>query len=223
MITQLIPKAIKRRLLEKFRSDERAVREAETAKFPRTYLQEKHMRNCQLVLNRSKLLERLGKQNVVAELGVNRGEFSEEILAVTQPSLLHLVDIWESARYDKSLFTEVSLKFKKQIEDDRVRIHKKPSIEAAVDFPDDYFDVIYIDTDHSYQTTRGELLAYAPKLKSGGVIAGHDYKMGNWKKSYRYGVIEAVHEFCNMHNWELCYLTCEPLESQSFAIRRIQN
>lgn len=95
------------------------------------------------------------------------------------------------------------------------------STEAAQDFEDGYFDWIYIDTDHSYETTRDELELYAPKMKPGGIIAGHDYKIGNWISMYRYGVIEAVHEFCVKHNWELIYLTVEPSESQSFANRKI--
>lgn len=82
-------------------------------------------------------------------------------------------------------------------------------------------DWIYIDTDHSYETTRDELRLYASKVKDGGIIAGHDYVKGNWITTYRYGVIEAVHEFCVGNDWELIYLTAEPLESQSFAIRKV--
>jgi hypothetical protein len=101
-------------------------------------------------------------------------------------------------------------------------MHRKLSTDAAGDFQDDYFDWIYIDTDHSHKTTLEELLKYASKVKKDGIIAGHDYSMGNWVRSYRYGVIEAVHEFCVVYGWELVYLTLEPIEKQSFAIRRIQ-
>ena len=95
------------------------------------------------------------------------------------------------------------------------------STDTALEFEDGYFDMIYIDTDHSYATTRDELAAYLPKMKPDGIIAGHDYSLGNWVTGYRYGVIEAVHEFCVAHDWELLYLTAEPLERQSFAIRKI--
>ena len=159
---------------------------------------------------------------MVAELGVNRGKFSEVIIEVTKPRVLHLVDIWEKDRYHEGLYSEVSEKFRDRIESGNVQIHRGLSTEASTEFLDEYFDMIYIDTDHSYNTTRDELLAYAPKIREGGIIAGHDYSMGNWIKSYRYGVIEAVHEFCLKFNWELCYLTADPLENQSFAIRKIQ-
>lgn len=98
---------------------------------------------------------------------------------------------------------------------------KKLSTDAAYDFPDNYFDWIYIDTDHTYETTRDELRLYAPKMKKGGIIAGHDYVHGNWISTFRYGVVEAVHEFCVQFGWEIIYLTIEPTENQSFAIRKI--
>ncbi|MCU0386267.1 MAG: hypothetical protein MUE38_09580, partial [Flavihumibacter sp.] len=61
----------------------------------------------------------------------------------------------------------------------------------------------------------------APKLKPGGIIAGHDFIKGNWLSGYRYGVMEAVYEFCVTHNWELIFLTTETNDHPSFAIRRI--
>ena len=45
------------------------------------------------------MLEKIGNRGVVAELGVNRGKFSEVIIEVTKPRVLHLVDIWEKDRY----------------------------------------------------------------------------------------------------------------------------
>ena len=133
-----------------------------------------------------------------------------------------MVDIWDSKRYHGGLFKKVTSKFKNLIDLESIQIHRKLSTDAADDFEDDYFDWIYIDTTHSYDTTREELVKYAPKIKHDGIIAGHDYTMGSWHSLNRYGVIEAVHEFCVKYEWELVYLTVEPTENQSFAIRRIQ-
>ena len=197
-------------------------RAAIEALIPKVSLEQKHISNCSIVLNRKSMLELIGKQDTVAELGVNRGEFSEEILMALSPKTFHVVDIWGSDRYHSGIYQEVMTKFSNQIESGTVKIHRKLSTMAASDFQSSYFDFIYIDTDHSYTTTRDELLAYASKMKESGIIAGHDYSMGNWIKSYRYGVIEAVHEFCVKHGWEIIYLTAEPNESQSFAIRKLK-
>lgn len=133
-----------------------------------------------------------------------------------------MVDVWNSKTYHAGLFKKVADEFKNLIDEGRIQILRKLSTDAAEDFDDNYFDWIYIDTDHSYATTREELVKYAPKVKHDGIIAGHDYTMGIWSSLNRYGVIEAVHEFCVKYEWELVYLTVEPTENQSFAIRRIK-
>ena len=189
---------------------------------PKVPLARKHMKNCELLLDRSEMLSKLKKRGKVAEIGVAQGEFSELILKITEPDLLHLVDVWNSKTYHAGLFKKVADKFKNLIDEGRIQILRKLSTDAAADFDDNYFDWIYIDTDHSYATTREELVKYAPKVKHDGIIAGHDYTMGIWSSLNRYGVIEAVHEFCVKYEWELVYLTVEPTENQSFAIRRIQ-
>lgn len=218
---RLIPAFIKRRLREQYREAEKARRQKQVDRLVRVPLEEAHVRNCRILLNRRAMLQEIGKRNVVAELGVDHGEFSEVLLEITRPDVLHLVDVWASARYHEGLFDEVMARFKERIDQGIVQIHRKLSTEAADDFEDATFDLIYIDTDHSYETTNRELLAYAPKMKADGIIAGHDYSMGNWVASHRYGVIEAVHEFCVKSGWEILYLTAEPLESNSFAIRKM--
>jgi hypothetical protein len=222
LLRKIVPGPVKRLLSREYRKAEQNRRSEVVSRLPKVFLEEKHISNCELVLNRKAMLRQIGKQGIVAELGVNRGEFSNEIISTTNPLALHLVDIWGTDRYHNGLLNDVKNKFKGEIENKVVWIHQKLSTNAASDFADGYFDFIYIDTDHSYSTTRDELLAYLPKMKPNGIIAGHDYSIGNWIKAYRYGVIEAVHEFCVDYEWELLYLTAEPLEGQSFAIRKIQ-
>ena len=167
------------------------------------------------------MLDQLPKNGVVAELGVNKGEFSQEILRASGPRIFHLVDAWGSERYHDGLRKGVESKFQNQIDIGRVKIHQGYSTDLASSFENGYFDWIYIDTDHSYQVTKDELQAYKDKIKPGGFIAGHDYSQGNWGKILRYGVMEAVHEFCIQEDWELIYLTIEMSNNPSFAIRKI--
>lgn len=188
---------------------------------PKIPLDKRHVQNCQVLLNRKEMLNRFDKHSTAAEIGVDEGKFSQLIHEIVNPGKFHLIDIWGTDRFHDGKFESVKGYFSTEIESGQVQIHKKLSTEAASDFSVNYFDWIYIDTDHSYETTRDELRLYAPKVKQKGIIAGHDYIKGNWITGYRYGVIEAVHEFCVENDWELIYLTVEPMESQSFAIRRI--
>jgi hypothetical protein len=188
---------------------------------PKFDLQERHVSNVKLLPNRSILLDHLIKSGKVAELGVNKGDFSREILQICSPEELHLVDAWGSDRYHGGLRTLVETSFAEDIARGCVHIHQGYSTEMALKFPDSFFDWIYIDTDHSYSVTKAELQAYKSKIKPGGIIAGHDYTQGNWGKILRYGVMEAVHEFCVQEDWELIFLTTEMSNSPSFAIKKL--
>lgn len=192
------------------------------ALLPKLDLQEKHIANLKVLTNRKALLEKLPKDGLVAELGVNKGEFSQEILRVSKPQIFYLVDAWDSERYDGGLRNRVESMFVNQITAGKVKIHQGYSTDLASSFEDRYFDWIYIDTDHSYQVTKAELHAYKNKIKPDGIIARHDYSQGNWGKILRYGVMEAIHEFCIQEGWELIYLTIEMSDNTSFEIRRIQ-
>ena len=68
------------------------------------------------------------------------------------------------------------------------------SVEAAVKFEDISVDFVFIDGAHDYPNVRADLCAWLPKVKSGGVIAGHDYGDG-WPM-----VRVAVQEVLSYHN-----------------------
>jgi len=188
---------------------------------PDIKLNVQHLSDAKLISDRHTLLELLPKHGICAELGVANGDFTEAIFTINQPKKLHLVDIWQSERYNDDLYNNVCRKFDNQLAAGQCQIHRKLSTDAVLDFPDSYFDWIYIDTTHSYKLTKEELTLYASKIKPGGVIAGHDYTMGNWRSQLRYGVMEAVHEFCQTAGYRIKYLTMNLSENQSFAIEKI--
>lgn len=49
------------------------------------------------------------------------------------------------------------------------------SVEAATMFTDKSLSFVFIDANHSYQNVKNDILAWMPKLKDSGIIAGHDY------------------------------------------------
>jgi predicted O-methyltransferase YrrM len=67
----------------------------------------------------------------------------------------------------------------------------KGSVNASKMFPDQFFDLIFIDADHTYDAVKRDIKAWLPKCKHGGIIAGHDYQAkGVWPEVRR-----AVDEF----------------------------
>jgi predicted O-methyltransferase YrrM len=197
------------------------VRTAQSRAIPKVELQLRHLHNLKVVPDRTAFLETLTKGGIVAELGVDHGDFSAKILSINRPERLHLIDVWSSTRYHGGLEKIVRDKFKAEIASGQVKIDLGLSTDVLPRFPDGYFDWVYIDTDHGYTVTAAELAIARSKVKPGGIIAGHDYATCNWDGGVRYGVVEAVHEFCVQHDWELILLTHETDRFLSFAIRAI--
>lgn len=221
ILKKTLPDTIKNKLYSLCMNELKKLREGQSKKIPKYELNEKHISNLRVITDREKLLELLPKNAVVAEIGVDKGEYSELILRITKPEKLHLIDMWSSKRYHEKLMKTVKNKFHKEISEKTIIINRGVSTEAVNGFEDNYFDWIYIDTGHSYETTAEELKLYSQKVKPSGIIAGHDFIIGNWDSGFRYGVIEAVYEFCVNNDWEIIYLTMEINNNPSFAIRRI--
>jgi SAM-dependent methyltransferase len=52
---------------------------------------------------------------------------------------------------------------------------EKDSVAAADAIENGSYDFVFIDADHSYASVRRDVDAWLPKVKPGGIIAGHDH------------------------------------------------
>lgn len=220
-IARIVPRGLKRRAGAYVEERQRVQRATMLKAIPKVDLGPEHIAHLEPLVSRIALLARLPRNAFAAEIGVSRGKFTRAIRDTNPPARLHLIDIWNSERYTTELQRGVEAAFAEEIAAGSVAINKGMSTSMARTFADGYFDWIYIDTDHSYETTRDELALFAPKMKPGGIIAGHDYVMGNWRDGIKYGVVEAVHEFCVKNGWELLHVTMEQTTNASFAIRKL--
>lgn len=72
----------------------------------------------------------------------------------------------------------------------RVSVMVADSLSAARMIGDGTADLIFLDADHSYDAVKADIAAWRPKLKPGGVFAGHD--MYKWHADVPPERMEAV-------------------------------
>lgn len=70
-----------------------------------------------------------------------------------------------------------------------------PSLEAAKLYPNNSLDFVFIDAAHDYINVDADIKAWLPKVKSGGILAGHDINFD--------GVAQAVKENFLEHEIEI--------------------
>jgi SAM-dependent methyltransferase len=162
---------------------------------------------------RWRLLELMPKRAICAEIGVYKGDFSRDILRVTQPSELHLIDGWwmvEGDAYDVGWYLEQGTADTRtayhEVQELAARhpqcsVHIGDDLKILPTFPENYFDWVYLDTSHTYDQTIKELEALRRVVKPNGLIAGHDW-YPDPEHVYN-GVYEAVTEYRERYGGKL--------------------
>jgi hypothetical protein len=160
-----------------------------------------------------KLLTEIKLFGNAVEIGVDQGCFAEEVLKDWNGRLYFMVDGWrrwdgynDLCDRDDALMEDIYQRVLKKFRDDKRAIPIRSfSVEAAMIFQPSFFDFVYIDADHTYESVKADIKAWWPKARSGAVFAGHDYKEGM-------GIIQAVGELVKEHSLEL-HLTEEDYAS----------
>ena len=153
------------------------------------------------------VLEMMPQGGICAEIGVLHGQYTDRILAITNPRKLFLIDPWlfELYKTKQELEDQVSgligqdnrderyitvcKKFKREIVAGKVVIIRTKSSFACRLFDRHFFDWIYIDGDHTVAGALADLRNYVSLVKSGGFVAGDDFDRPP------FGVTEAVEIF----------------------------
>ena len=174
--------------------------------------------------DRKFLLKMMPKNAMCAEIGVFKGGFSNQILQVTKPKKLHLIDLWDpksnkiilESSHENNIEEDwndiYELVIKKFNNNKNVLIHKGNSEDILKSFNDNFFDWIYIDGDHSYKGVKIDLELSYKKVRINGFISGDDYY-----ENTDYGVINAVDEFLESYPVELIII-----KNTQFIIKKLK-
>jgi len=146
--------------------------------------------------------EQSGKDLIVAEVGVRSGKHALTMLNSLDIKELYLIDhflpyVDGTIRVEQSMQNKCyKLMFNNLIRHfSKMMFITRPSEFAATLFPDKFFDFVYIDSDHKYNAVKSDIKSWYPKVKNGGYLGGHDYRIVPLP-----GVVMAVDEFLEEYN-----------------------
>lgn len=136
-----------------------------------------------------------------AEIGVWEGDFSKLLFAAVPGLRLRCVDRWQAygayrdKKNDQARLDAAYQRTVDQLSGCAATILRMGSLEAAAEVPDGSLDFVYIDANHGYDYVLADLKAWAPKVRTGGIVSGHDYVAQPKQKTAHLEVAQAVDEF----------------------------
>lgn len=134
-----------------------------------------------------------------AEVGVAAGAFSLMLCEAIPDLKLFCIDPWIG--YDGNRRGGSDKRHSRNYQTTRERLSsydatlmRMKSMQAVSVFADEALDFVFIDGNHDYAFVKEDIEEWSKKVKSGGIVACHDYY--HFKNS---GVVEAVDEYTNYH------------------------
>lgn len=147
----------------------------------------------------SDMVKALPNNSHIVEIGSWKGKSTSylavEIINSGKNVRFDCVDTWEGSTEHKlsSIDSKENLyiTFLKNTEPLRDIINhiRTTSVLASTLYKDESLDFVFIDASHDYEDVKKDIQSWYPKIKRGGIIAGHDYSPA-WA-----GVVNAVDEF----------------------------
>ena len=155
--------------------------------------------------------EQLGNIDIAIEVGVWRGDYSRSIITKLLPTTFYGIDPYELYEGYTDKPSEIDFKdqtnldllydnvittfegFNNDYGPTKSILIRDLGVNYASQFADNSVDFVYLDGDHKYQPVKSEIEAWYPKVKIGGILAGHDFTERSHIEEF--GVIPAVTEF----------------------------
>lgn len=208
-----------------------------TVKWP-PHLKAEHVNGATLYASRKDLIRGLlprFRGGVIAELGVDKGDFSQFLLDAVQPSRFDAYDTFRLHQHNGPANGNViedwlrgethadyyMRRFRESVETGTMRLVEGDSATGLQQSSAAY-DMIYIDADHSYEQVLRDAQAAISRLKPEGVLIFNDYIMGDYTQNQLYGVVQVVNELCVSGGWRMIGLAIPGDRFDDAALVRAQ-
>ena len=148
--------------------------------------------------------------NIGAEIGVDQGLYSEVLCKANPRLTLHGIDSWKAYRGYTDYTSQGHIDANKaealkRLAPYNCTLVQKFSMDAVKDYPDGYFDFVYIDGNHEYLHVTEDIYHWSRKVRKGGILAGHDYRRTSNK--WVCHVVDVVNGWTYSHKIKPWFLT----------------
>jgi len=141
------------------------------------------------------LLKDLG-YTIGLEVGVETGQYSEQLCKAIPKLKLYSVDAWTAYQGYRDYVSQEELDGFYATATERLAPYgatliKGWSVETAKTFADASLDFVYIDGNHTFEYVAADIAAWWPKVRPGGILAGHDFRRSNAGNCHVKDVVQA--------------------------------
>ena len=105
-------------------------------------------------------------------------------------------------------------------EDERMRAHVGDGRRFIENVPQPYYDIIYLDADHSYSSVLRDATCAIRKLNPDGLLIFNDYVSYDHLAHTPYGIVHVVNDLCVNQGWKITHFAFEQNMFCDVAIRR---
>lgn len=139
-----------------------------------------------------------------AEIGVERGLFTEVLCKALPQATIYAIDAWQAySGYREHVSQD---KLDGFYEEAKARLAAYPScklmrrfsMDAVEDFKDGSLDFVYLDSNHDFRHVVNDLAEWSKRVRPGGIVAGHDYRKDK-KAGALFHVCQAVQGFTDAY------------------------
>lgn len=119
------------------------------------------------------IMKQLPPESKIVELGSFQGRSSIMIAsALSTDSILYCIDNFSESLGILSAFMNNIAEYKVN---NKIRFLIMDTIEAAKEFEDKSIEIVFLNTNHSYESVKQDLLQWCPKIRMGGFLICNDF------------------------------------------------
>lgn len=193
----------------------------------------RHLESARLFADRADLISSIGigEHGVIGEVGVAVGDFSAILLDRLKPALFVAFDLFE-LHLDKALWgltteeifgNDTHLAFYQRRFQSRGRqvvTEKGPSHETLAKYPDRFFDMLYIDAGHDFESVKRDAELAVAKIRPSGILVFNDYIMFDHVTATEYGIVPVVNTLVVREDWQVLGIALQRHMFCDIAIQR---